>query len=143
MELMVKVTVFGTRGYWKRLRNRVDLVLTCSFFVAAVLAFALRHNGTVVTACFYTERVIGVLRIIALPRNFGDMFPNSSAARLAKAARKILRSVYSLSVVFMCVGFAFASIAVLFSVVKSRRIPALLISLHWKHLPTVKMTFTL
>ncbi len=111
-EIGVKLATLGYRSYVVRTRNRVDATLTGLYVLATVMGYLGKTQDTVLVTAYYMERVIGILRIVALPRNIGYLYPDSVITRCVSVVRRILRRIYALGVVFLCIGFSFASLGV-------------------------------
>lgn len=105
--------VNGHRNFVKYLRNRVDLFIFISFLFVVIGLAATKENAPLYAGIAVYGQLTEILRVLLFPRLFRPLLPEGSYRQLNVAVRKIIRSVYTLMVVFVCTFYAMCNIGVI------------------------------
>lgn len=110
LEVLLKWFANGIRNYFKSRYNRAD------FFVTIVIVLCLLARGANYghddSATRRLIRGCLLLRILLFPRNFEYLMPSAGFGELGALLRSILRKIYTVSVTFFTIGYAFACFGV-------------------------------
>jgi Ca2+-binding EF-hand superfamily protein/membrane protein implicated in regulation of membrane protease activity len=105
--------VRGHRNFMKYLRNRVDLFIFASYLFVVVGFACTENNAPLYAGIAVYGQLVEIWRVLLFPRVFRTLLPEGSYQLLNVAVRKIIRSVYTLTVVFACTFFAMSNVGVL------------------------------
>lgn len=113
LEAMLKMLVYGPRVYFRSFRNKLDFILTVVLFASLVIdAIAFRTHQ--VNFWTLTGRIAMMARLLLLPRNLRLVFTGQrQMLRLNKLLRRVFSKILTLGIVFLCVGYAFATVGVI------------------------------
>ncbi|RYH05590.1 hypothetical protein EON65_44275, partial [archaeon] len=109
VEMYLKIVTRGYHKYIRSFRNGVDMFITIAISVCLVggLCFRslLRING-----CTTIIKILLMTRFILLPRNIRYIYDvDKQMSKLARLLRRIFAKIATLSIVFLCTGYLFAS----------------------------------
>lgn len=108
-EMVFKLSTLGWKAYRLRWRNKIDGSITVLLIILTIIGAALTdaRMNTIVT------RVVIMIRVLLFPRNLHTVFPSYGFKNVTRSLRGIVRSIYILGEVFLCMFFAFSSIGIL------------------------------
>eukprot|EP01032_Pedospumella_encystans_P016984 gene16984-19355_t len=109
LEALVKILVLGVNGYKRSFRNRVDFVIALCALVCMIGAVSL-GSVTRINAFSILMRLLLLIRLIVVPRNLRYFFKSRRMQRFSRLLRRILSKILTLSIVFLCTGYVFATI---------------------------------
>jgi hypothetical protein len=108
-EVAAKVLVRGWSSYKRSFRNRLDFPLAIGAFICMIGSIGCRSVGRV-NGFTILMRVLLMLRLFMYPRNIRYFFENRGLKRFARLLRRILSKTLTISIVFLCTGYVFASV---------------------------------
>lgn len=108
-EALCKIAVLGYAGYRRSFRNRID------FAIASTAAFSVVAAGCYqplksVNGFTIILRIALMLRLFLFPRNIRYFFESRGLKRFSRLLRRILSKTLTLSIVFLCTGYFFATV---------------------------------
>jgi hypothetical protein len=107
---LVSYVAWGHRAFMKKTRNTLDLFIFSSFLFV-VVGFALtKDNAPLYAGIAVYGQLIEIVRVLLFPRVLRALLPQNSYRLLVHAIKRIIRSVYTLYVVFVCAFFAMCNI---------------------------------
>ena len=109
LEALAKILVLGVNGYKRSFRNRVDFVIALSALVCLIGAVSL-GSVTHINVFSILMRLLLLIRLIVVPRNLRYFFKSRRLQRFSRLLRRILSKILTLSIVFLCTGYVFATI---------------------------------
>ncbi|KAJ1443383.1 hypothetical protein B484DRAFT_389541, partial [Ochromonadaceae sp. CCMP2298] len=109
VEAVLKICFRGFRSYARSFRNQVDLGITLGC-VSAGIGAALYESEYDVNGFTIMVRVLLLFRVILFPRNLRFFFVNHSLKRFARLMRRICAKTLTLGIVFLCLGYFFATL---------------------------------
>lgn len=112
VEMLSKLAAVGAKVYWRKLRTRVDGLLTLLLLIFVLAESAPGLTKRALNGLDLMIRVVEMTRVIFLPRNLRLVFPDSGFQLLAIIIKKIIRSLKSLAILFICLGYVFVNIGV-------------------------------
>ena len=114
-ELCLKLLVRGPHVYPKSFRNRVDGTMAITLLVCLIGQLCITPNGDLHehTSFVYVIRIVLMARLILLPRNIRLIFEGrQEITKFTRLLRRIFSKIATLAIVFLCVGYIFASLGV-------------------------------
>eukprot|EP01038_Epipyxis_sp_PR26KG_P004464 gene4464-6313_t len=115
IEAAVKIVSRGFKKYFSVLRHRIDGFITIAMILLLIVGVTwgsfLKPNKTVDSVTILM-RVFQTFRLILLPRNIPVFAVSESGIKITRIIRRIFTKIFTLSIIFVCSGYLFASLGV-------------------------------
>lgn len=111
-EALSKLLVRGYANYIRSFRNKVDITVTIPMFLLLIADLCYSSNDTNVNGFTISVRILQTIRVIIFPRNIRYLMYARGILKLTKLLRRVLAKIYTLGLVFLCIGYVFASVGV-------------------------------
>jgi Ca2+-binding EF-hand superfamily protein/membrane protein implicated in regulation of membrane protease activity len=112
-EALVKIAVWGWSKYKASFRNKIDFLIAFGALASLIGALSYADAGQV-NGFTILMRVLLMFRLFIYPRNLRYVLDNRRIKRIGRLLRRILSKIATLGIVFLCIGYFFASLGLLF-----------------------------
>lgn len=113
LEATLKIMVKGVKNYFRHMRNQMDFTITVLLLVIFLIAASVGRlftDSRDVDGLVIAIRVLQVSRLLLYPRNIRYIPSVNRHSKFARILKRIFQKIYTVSIIFFCSGYVFASI---------------------------------
>lgn len=121
-EMIAKLIVRGYSKYVRSFRNMVDCTITILSILSLIVASA-KSSLYDINPSTMALKILLMVRLVLLPRNVRLLVDYSQQmTKLARLIRRVIGKITTISIVFLCTGYIFASLGILLFGGKIRKV---------------------